>query len=77
MRTRGYPVGDVFEENAADLSVDHSTVVENYRAAHAVAVKDSRGEANTEDLRKAMQHYRTLFEDLLNQRVTEYREVHQ
>ncbi len=34
MLKRGYPVAD-FERRAADISVDHPAVVENYRAAHA------------------------------------------
>lgn len=62
MQTRGYPVGD-FEQRAADISVDHPQVVENYRSAHDIAQRD--GQATTEDLRKAMVHYRGLFEDLL------------
>jgi hypothetical protein len=62
MRRRGYPVSD-FEQNAADLSVDHSSVVENYRIAHEIALREGRG--NTEDLRRAMVSYHTLFEDLL------------
>jgi hypothetical protein len=64
MRTRGYPIGD-FEQRAADISVDHPDVVENYRAARAIAITNERGEANTEQLRQAMVHYRALFEDLL------------
>jgi hypothetical protein len=64
MRLRGYPVSD-FEQRAADISVDHPRVVENYRAAYAIARRRERGEANTEDLRQAMVHYRALFEDLL------------
>ena len=64
MRTRGYPIGD-FEQRAADISVDHADVVENYRAARAIAIANERGEANTEQLRQAMVHYRALFEDLL------------
>jgi hypothetical protein len=67
MKIRGYPVGD-FEQRAADISVDHPMVVENYRLAHAIAVRDKRGEAGTEDLRKAMVHYRALFEELLETR---------
>jgi hypothetical protein len=74
MQRRGYPVGD-FEQNAADLSVDHPRVVENYRAAHTIALRDSRDEANTEDLRKAMVSYRSLFEDLLGQRIDKPEEV--
>ena len=64
MRVRGYPVGD-FEQRAADVSVDHPTVVEHYRAAHAIAQRNENGSAETEDLRQAMIHYRALFEDLL------------
>lgn len=64
MQARGYPVGD-FEQRAADVSVNHPRVVEHYRAAHAIASRNRRGSANTEDLRQAMVHYRALFEDLL------------
>jgi hypothetical protein len=67
MRARGYPVGD-FEQGAADVSVDHPDVVENYRAAHALATRQERDEASTEDLRQAMVHYRALFDDLLDAR---------
>jgi hypothetical protein len=67
MKTRGYPVGD-FDQRTADISVDHPMVVENYRIAHDIAVRDRRGEAGTEDLRKAMVHYRALFEELLESR---------
>jgi FtsZ-interacting cell division protein ZipA len=64
MEARGYPVGD-FEQRAADLSVDHATVVEHYRDAHAIASRPSADQADTEDLRRAMVHYRALFSDLL------------
>lgn len=64
MRDRGYPVND-FEQRAADISPDHPRVVDNYRIAHGIAVRSERGEVNTEDLRQAMVHYRTLFDDLL------------
>jgi len=69
MLKRGYPMGD-FEKRAADMSVDHPAVVENYRAAQAIAVRDERGEADTEELRKAVVHYRTLFDELLGERPT-------
>lgn len=65
MSTRGYPVSD-FEQRAADISVDHPMVIENYRTAHAIAVRQTQGKANTEDLRQAMIHYRTLFEELVS-----------
>jgi len=64
MSGRGYPVEN-FEQGAADVSVDHPVVVQNYRSAQAIAAKSVRGEASTEELRQAMQHYRTLFEELL------------
>jgi hypothetical protein len=64
MLKRGYPMGD-FESRAADISVHHPAVVENYRAAHDIAARDQRGQASTEDLRRAVVHYRALFESLL------------
>jgi hypothetical protein len=66
MSTRGYPVSD-FEQRAADISVDHPLVMENYRTAHAIAVRQTQGQANTEDLRQAMIHYRTLFDELVGE----------
>lgn len=66
MATRGYPVSD-FEQRAADLSVHHPLVLENYRAAHQTALRQSQGQANTEDLRQAMIHYRSLFEELVGE----------
>lgn len=64
MRDRGYPM-ESFDQQVADISPDHPQVVDNYRAAHAIAARSERGEASTEDLRQAMVHYRTLFTDLL------------
>lgn len=64
MKARGYPVAD-FEQRAADISVDHPAVVENYRTAHDIAVRHTAGEASTEDLRQAMIHYRTLFAEVV------------
>jgi hypothetical protein len=64
MAARGYPLDD-FETRAADLSVDHPRVVENYRTARAVAIRREKGQAETEELRQAVVNYRALFEDLL------------
>ena len=64
MKARGYPMGD-FEQRAADVSVDHPQVVTNYRAARDIAVRNNAGEATTEDIRQAMVHYRSLFDELL------------
>ena len=70
MSARGYPMGD-FEQRAADISVDHSAVVKNYRVAHDIALRVSGGETSTEELRTALLHYRMLFEDLLEVRIAE------
>jgi hypothetical protein len=67
MLKRGYPMGD-FERRAADISVDHPEVVAHYRAAQAIVVREGRGEADTEELRKAVVHYRALFDELLEVR---------
>lgn len=64
MSERGYPIED-FEQRAADLSVDHPEVVQNYREGHRIAEASKRDDASTEDLRQAMKHYRALFEDLV------------
>ncbi len=66
MSTRGYPVSD-FEQRAADISVDHPLVLEHYLSAHEIAVRQTQGHASTEDLRQAMIHYRTLFEELVGE----------
>ena len=64
MKTRGYPVSD-FDQRADDISVDHPRVVENYRSAHHIALQVGTDGASTEDLRTAMIHYRSLFEELV------------
>jgi hypothetical protein len=66
MQARGYPPTD-FQNRALEISVDHGAVVENYRAGHEVVVRDARREATTEDLRKAMVHYRALFDELMQE----------
>jgi hypothetical protein len=67
MEKRGYPMGD-FERRAGDISVDHPDVVANYRLAQAIAVRERQGTADTEELRKAVVHYRALFDELLEVR---------
>jgi hypothetical protein len=64
MQKRGYPMGD-FDRRAADISVDHPAVVDHYRAAHDIALRDQRGEVDTEGMRQAVIHYRALFAELL------------
>ena len=70
MQARGYPIGE-FEQRAADLSVDYPLIVDNYRTAHDIRLRQSAGKASTEDLRQAMVHYRALSQELLEESKTE------
>jgi len=63
MKARGYPVSD-FDQRAADISVDHPQMVVNYRIAHEIVQRSGKGETTTEELRTAMIHYRSLFDEL-------------
>ncbi len=65
MRDRGYPVDQDFAQRAADLSVEHPDLVENYRSANEISIRARSGQASTEELRQSMVHYRALFDDLL------------
>ena len=64
MQLRNYPLSN-FEERAADISVNYPALVSNYRAARAIAIKNEQHKADTEELRQAMIHYRSLFKELL------------
>jgi len=66
MAERGYPTEEDFERRAADVSVEHPDVVENFREGHRLWTGYTAGESGTEDLRQAMVHYRSLFEELLD-----------
>lgn len=66
MRARGYPTRD-FEQRVADLSVEHPTVIQHYRAAHELAHTTHGGPIDTEQLRQAVVHYRMLFAELLDE----------
>ncbi len=68
MAERGYPTED-YQQQLADLSVQHAGTLDHYRAAHEVSGRATAGTATTEDLRQAMVHYRALFEELLQERV--------
>ena len=66
MSERGYPMED-FDRRAADVSVSHPRVVEDYRAAHGISERVGSNDATTEDMRQALVHYRALFSDLLEE----------
>lgn len=65
MASRGYPMSD-FEQQAADVSVNYPGVVQNYRSARSIVERRNKGQASTEDLRQAMVHFRSLFEELID-----------
>lgn len=66
MKARGYPAGE-FEQQARDVSVDHASVMKEYRAAHEISSRNDNSRATTEELRQAMKHYRALFSELLEE----------
>lgn len=64
MGERGYPT-EGYRQQVSDLSVRHATTLDHYRSAHAIKARCDDGEVATEELREAMVHYRSMFEDLL------------
>jgi hypothetical protein len=64
LEARGYPKAG-FEQRAADISVTYPRVISNYRLANAIAVRTGRADASTEELRTAMIHYRSIFDELV------------
>ena len=75
LEARNYPMTD-FEQRSADLSVEYPEAVQDYRIAHGIATADPGSGVSTEDLRKAMQHYRSLFENLVGTAVSNQDEVY-
>jgi hypothetical protein len=71
---RGYPTSD-FEQRVADISVEHPQLVTDYRVAHDISERDRIGQVTTEELRRAMQHYRGLFEQVLESHIVHPAEV--
>jgi hypothetical protein len=72
---RGYPAGD-FDQRTGDISLMHPRVTENYRAAHAVELRLKKGESvRTEEMRAAMVHYRSLFDELVEAHASDLRQA--
>jgi len=65
MSERGYPTDEGYEQQVADLSVEHAATIGRYREAHDISARAESRQASTEDLRQAMVHYRALFNELL------------
>jgi hypothetical protein len=74
MNARGYPMSE-FNQRADDISVNYPNTVGNYRAAHEIVVRHGKGQSSTEDLRKAMVHFRSLFDELLGKPGIAHKEV--
>jgi hypothetical protein len=74
MNARGYPMSE-FNQRAEDISVNYPNSVGNYRAAREIVVRHGKGQASTEDLRKAMVHFRSLFDELLGNPGVTHKEV--
>ena len=66
MEARGYPT-QPYDQTLADLSVEHASTLDHFRAAHDISQNAAAGTASTEDLRQAMIHYRALFAELLGE----------
>jgi hypothetical protein len=66
MNERGYPTENR-DQVLADLSVEHATTLDHFRAAEKISSSAAAGTASTEDLRQAMIHYRSLFRELLGE----------
>jgi hypothetical protein len=70
MEARGYPVG-TYEERSADMSVEMSPILSNYRAAHDIAIRGALGHADTEDLRQAVVSSHVMFSELVEMAAAE------
>lgn len=68
MTERGYPTDGDPEARAEDLSVEHASVVGEYRRGHELLEGLDDSEDSTESLRESMQCFRTAFEALLDDR---------
>jgi len=66
LQTRGFPMAD-FDRRYEDLSVNYPDTARHYRAGNEITLRQNRGQATTEDLRQAMKHYETLFNDMINE----------
>jgi len=71
MGERGFPTDDVRSQEDM-LSVEHAHVLEQFRAGHRIEQAHSTGDADTEQVRQGMLHFRSVFEDLVSEGTTPY-----
>ncbi|MGW4244723.1 hypothetical protein [Nocardia sp. NPDC004722] len=65
MTDRGYPSED-YDQQLADLSVEHARPLDRFRTAHEITARAEGGAVSTEDMRSAIIHYRDLFAELVD-----------
>ncbi|MFC1403844.1 MULTISPECIES: hypothetical protein [Streptacidiphilus] len=65
MRDRGFPDDDAQDDRYAALSVHHARALPGYRTSRQFAERAQRGEATTEELRKAFVNARETFDQLV------------
>ena len=64
MLARGYPDGD--RATLIDMmSVDHPDLVPEYRRAHEATLRGRNGDSDTEEFRRTVLRYRTVFDRVL------------
>ena len=67
---RGFPTDD--ERTQEDmLSVEHTHVLDSFRAGHAIEQANTTGNADTEQVRQGMLHFRHVFEELVSEGASE------
>lgn len=64
MHDRGY-TSDSFEGRVRDLSPTYPALLESFRNAHAVALRATEKGVTTEELRRALVDYRSIFNELV------------
>jgi hypothetical protein len=64
MADRGYPTDGV-RTQADMLSVEHSRVLDSFRAGHAIEQANRSDSSDTEQVRQGMLHFRAVFEELV------------
>ncbi|HKJ40371.1 MAG TPA: hypothetical protein VJ972_16495 [Anaerolineales bacterium] len=65
MLARGYPMAPL-EQRMENLSVNHTDVISDYREAADIAAKSGKDDdVDTESLRQAMLHYKSVFDEIL------------
>jgi hypothetical protein len=63
---RGFPTDDVRTQERM-LSVEHAHVLDGFRAGHAIEQQNTTDNADTEQVRQGMLHFRQVFEELVSE----------